>query len=125
MQRQKEEHHIFVIDDNEDVLEIINDVFEENDFNVTSFSSAGQALAALKINKPSLIVSDLNMPRMNGIEFLNAIRDICSEIPFIFLTANVSDDLKEKSKSLGVSGFVAKPFREEELIQETVKALKK
>jgi two-component system chemotaxis response regulator CheY len=63
-----------------------------------------------------LIVCDVNMPRMNGIEFLEKLSAIGAKIPVVMLTTEGQPELIQRAKSLGAKGWIVKPFKPEMLI---------
>ena len=66
---------------------------------------------------PDLVITDLNMPGMNGFEFLEALRKIEStkRVPVLMLTTETSPDMKAKGKALGLTGWIVKPFNPTQL----------
>ena len=81
-------------------------------YDVRSVYSGPEALAELEKEKPSLVLLDLNMPGMNGLEVLERIRDIegCEELPVVFLTADTSPETEAKIFAAGAMDFIAKPM---------------
>jgi two-component system chemotaxis response regulator CheY len=71
----------------------------------------GLALAGTE--RPDLILSDWNMPEMNGIDFLRALRGSGSTTPFYFVTSEGSDEMRETAAQAGAMGLIAKPFTAE------------
>jgi CheY-like chemotaxis protein len=86
----------------------------------TAVSDGLKALALVQENPEDfdLIISDLNMPTMNGLEFLRQLRDGGSKIPFIMLTGNHTADAVKNAASSGVSAYIAKPFSGVQLAQK-------
>lgn len=67
--------------------------------------------------RPDIILSDIHMPVMNGIEFITqAKKGDARFIPILVLTTETSDNMKQKGKAAGASGWLIKPFNEEELL---------
>ena len=69
-----------------------------------------EALALARANSPDLILSDWNMPEMNGIDFLKALRASGDTTPFCFVTSEGSDEMRETAAQAGALGLIAKPF---------------
>ncbi len=86
-----------------------------------------QALAALQLKSYDLIISDWEMPEMEGIDLLRKVRadDRLQHIPFIMLTANSSSENIDEANLMGVSAFLSKPFRSDPLLEKVEKLLKK
>ena len=103
---------ILVIEDVKEMSELICMYLNNADFNTTSFDSAEQALEYLENkNKPSLILLDLNLPGMSGLEFLKKFRsEINTSIPVIIVSARDSDEDIINGLGYGADDFVTKPF---------------
>jgi two-component system chemotaxis response regulator CheY len=70
-----------------------------------------------KATLPDLIITDLNMPVMNGLEFLKELRalDDTKKTPVLMLTTETKDELKQQGKALGLTGWIVKPFNPTQL----------
>ncbi len=120
--------YILVVDDEPDILETIVDSLEiEFDPKEVVIEKANNGVEALKmINadpKYDLIVTDLNMPEMDGIELTENIRKIELKTPVIVFTGHGDLEEKQRLNSLGVTAMVKKPYVEE-LIAEVSNSLK-
>jgi len=111
---------ILVVEDDLNLLEGIQTVLELENYEVISVENGRQALEVLKSTPrtPDLIVSDIMMPYMNGIELLREVRKERAwlKIPFIFLTALSEKPDIHRGKMLGVDDYLTKPFDAEDLI---------
>lgn len=107
---------ILVSEDNSEVREFIREQFE-NDYWVIEASNGKEALKLSEKEIPDLIISDLMMPEMDGMEFCKKLRmnEKTSHIPVIMLTAKASQDSKLESLESGIDAFITKPFKVEEL----------
>lgn len=76
-----------------------------------------QALEVFAAEKPDLILSDWNMPEMDGLELCTAIRDTGSRVPFGFVTSEHTPEMRERAKQAGASFLIAKPFTPDKLDQ--------
>jgi two-component system chemotaxis response regulator CheY len=74
-----------------------------------------QALALVQTEAPDLILSDWNMPEMNGIDCLTTLRGWGSTVPFGFVTSEGSDEMRRRAAAAGASFLIAKPFTPEAL----------
>jgi two-component system chemotaxis response regulator CheY len=92
------------------------------------YNSALKALEAIKSGEavPNLIITDLNMPDMNGFEFLEALREIESvkRVPTLMLTTESRDEMKQRGKKLGLTGWIVKPFNADQLKNAIVRVLR-
>ena len=72
-----------------------------------------EALAKVSTEAPDLVLSDWNMPEMNGIECLSALRAAGSAVPFGFVTSEGSDDMRARATAAGAAFLISKPFTPE------------
>ena len=120
---------ILVVDDFATMRKVIKNLLKQAGYkNITEAEDGVEALKVLKSEKVDFIISDWNMPNMNGLEFLKAVRadSELSSLPFLMVTA---EGLKENivlAIKAGVSGYIIKPFTADvlsEKIEKTVKSL--
>lgn len=118
MMRQKA--HILVVDDDPLLLELLSDTLTTIGHQTTAASDGQEALAHLKTTRFDLVITDVKMPNLDGIQLLRQIRLAYPSLPVLFISAYVSKDMLGDSMP---DGFLAKPFRinhVEELITETL-----
>jgi PAS domain S-box-containing protein len=111
--------HAFAIDDEPDARELLKRVLEDQGAVVTSFASAGDALIALKTSRPSVIVSDVGMPGMDGNQMIRSLRATESResrVPALALTAFARAEDRKRSLVAGFQAHLAKPFDVAELV---------
>jgi two-component system phosphate regulon response regulator PhoB len=110
--------HILVVDDEEDILELIGFNLARAGFEVTCVDSGEKALATARSTRPSLIVLDLMMPRVDGFEVCRRLRerDDTRHVPIIILTARDEDDDIVRGLEHGADDYVTKPFSPKVLI---------
>lgn len=109
---------ILIVDDSVSVRQVVARLLEGQGWK-TSFARDGQeALDRLSALTPDLIVLDVEMPRMNGYEFLSARRShpAYRKIPVIMLTSRSTAKYREKARGLGADGYVVKPFNDQEFL---------
>jgi CheY-like chemotaxis protein len=109
---------ILVIDDEPAILEIIQLRLEAADYEVTCAHHGLEALEKLKNMKPDLIILDLNMPKMGGIEFYQHICDSNSVPKFPVLVLTARANMERLFREFHVNGFIHKPFKGEQLLDE-------
>ncbi|MCK6579306.1 MAG: hybrid sensor histidine kinase/response regulator [Anaerolineae bacterium] len=110
---------ILVVEDDLNLLEGIQTVLELDHYAVVCAENGVQAVEVLRSSPlPDLIVSDIMMPQMDGIELLKAVRAVPEwvRIPFIFLTARGERQDIQRGKQLGVDDYLVKPFDAEDLV---------
>lgn len=118
---------VLVIEDEVTILENISDYLSMNDFQVYTATNGNDGFKlALSVN-PDIIISDIMMPGMNGLELLKSLRNDnnTAEIPLIFLTAKSEDNDLRMAMNLGADDYVKKPFRNSDLMASINTRLKK
>lgn len=104
---------VLVVDDEPDVVEILTYNLLKSGFHVTSAYSGKQALESALSNIPDLIIMDVRMPEMNGIETCREMRkiDVLKNIPILFLTADSDEYTTMSAFDAGASHFITKPIK--------------
>jgi PAS domain S-box-containing protein len=111
--------HAFIVDDEPDARELLRRVLEDQGAQVTTFSSAKDVLATLKTTRPSIIVSDIGMPGMDGFQLIRALRVSESRgdrVPALALTAFARSEDRKRSLAAGYQAHLSKPFDVGELV---------
>jgi PAS domain S-box-containing protein len=111
--------HVFAVDDEPDARDLLRTVLLDRGARVTSFASAGDALAALTTTKPTVLVCDIGMPTMDGYQLIRALRAAESRgerIPALALTAFARAEDRKRSLIAGYQAHLAKPFDVGELV---------
>ena len=106
---------ILVVDDEERLTSLLQAYLQQEGFQVLTASNGLEALEVIRRDPPDLIVLDIMMPEMDGVEFLKALRAQHST-PVILLTARVGDEDKVIGLELGADDYLTKPFRPRELL---------
>src|SRR5574343_414204 len=101
---------ILVVDDSALLRQISSETLTEAGYKVVQAENGQAGLACLKTVTPALIVSDLNMPLMNGLEFIRALRTQAAlqHIPVIMVTTELSDSLKQAGREAGATAWLTK-----------------
>jgi DNA-binding NtrC family response regulator len=107
---------ILVVDDNPGERLLLEEQLREWGFAPLLVETGAQVLKSLEDNQVSLIISDLHMSEMNGMQILTQSRELFPDIPFIMLTAHGTIDAAVASIKLGAIDFVQKPYNAEELL---------
>lgn len=105
---------ILIIDDDINVSTMVRFVLEDK-YDVAITTSALSAYKYISENRVDLILLDIKMPHINGIEALEEIKKICPEVIVIMMTAYDSNENRSKAKMLGAYGFIIKPFDVDDL----------
>jgi len=110
---------VIFIDDSETALASTKMVTDSMPIDVYQYLSATEALSAINSGSvtPDLVITDLNMPVMNGFEFLQEFRNIeaMKRLPVLMLTTETKAEMKQKGKALGLTGWIVKPFNPTQL----------
>jgi len=107
--------HILVVDDERRIAEIVRDYLERAGYRVTTAGNGVDALAVARAHQPDLIVLDLGLPQMDGLDFTRTLRKH-SSVPIIMLTARVDESDTLIGLELGADDYVTKPFSPKELV---------
>jgi two-component system chemotaxis response regulator CheY len=110
--------NVLIVDDSSTMRKIVTRSLRQAGFAVDEIFEAGdgiEGLNALGANKVDLILSDINMPNMDGLEFVKAVRAKGSKVPIMMITTEGGEDVINEAISSGASGSIRKPFTPEQL----------
>lgn len=109
---------ILVVDDNDDSVRIIQAVLESNGYAVRVAKSGKDALDRVKEEVPQLILLDVMMPEMSGMEVLERVRNSAqtAQVPVILLTAKAQDEDVIAGYQVGADYYITKPFTSKQLL---------
>ncbi|MEH3115857.1 two-component regulator propeller domain-containing protein [Pedobacter terrae] len=116
-------HSILVVDDNPEIIDYIKQIFQDN-FKIYKAENGTEGLKICKEFLPDIVISDVNMDDLNGIELCKAIKEdsALSHIPVILLTGDPSPEVKLKGIEVGAYDFIGKPF-DKELFTAKIKSI--
>jgi two-component system response regulator HydG len=100
---------ILIVDDEPLIAEVLGEHFKPR-YEIETAMNGTDALAAVLRQRPDLMLLDINMPRMNGVEVLKDVKKIDESIPVIMVTANEQVSLAADALKSGAFGYVPKPF---------------
>ena len=106
---------ILIVDDEPRIAEIARDYLENAGFRVATAGNGADALARIRASRPDLVVLDLALPGMDGLDVARAVRRN-SNVPIIMLTARVDETDRVAGLELGADDYVTKPFSPRELV---------
>lgn len=115
---------ILVIDDELELCELLKEVLEKTGYHVSIAVSSREGLNLVKKSEPDLIICDMIMDGMDGIDFLGKVREERKNIPVIIMSAYGSYDKVVQALELGAQDFIAKPFRPNAVVDIVKKVLK-
>jgi two-component system KDP operon response regulator KdpE len=115
--------HILVVDDEPQILRAIRTILTEKQFRVTTASRGEEGLTLAATNEPDLIILDLGLPDMDGVEVCARLRE-WTQIPIIILSVRDSEREKVAALDMGADDYLTKPFGIEELLARVRVALR-
>ena len=109
---------VMLVDDSRTVLMSMSAILTKSGFDVVTASDGSDALAKLDAARPNLIISDLNMPTMDGLEFVREARKrpAVRFTPILMLTTESAQAKRAEAKAAGATGWLVKPVGPDELI---------
>jgi CheY-like chemotaxis protein len=117
---------ILVIDDDAAVRETVQQILETAGYGVTCAEDGERGLEVFRAHRPDLVVTDLMMPKREGIETMLMVRRELTDAPIIVISGGarlVNYDYLELARALGANAVLAKPFEPDELIEAVVSCL--
>lgn len=118
--------HILVVEDSSTTRSMIRAALEEiEDFSSVEAGTGFEALKTLPTQNFDLIITDINMPDINGLELISFVKDHPSykDIPLLIVSTERSEEDMKRGMELGASGYITKPFRPEDLREIVKKTL--
>ena len=114
---------VMIIDDEPDVLEILKEFLEFLDYQTVTFRDPNIAISSFKAGIYDLIITDINLPEINGFALIKKIREIDQTIPIIVITGYIENFAKENIFSKGANAYIEKPFNFNQLKSTIEKTL--
>lgn len=110
---------LLVVDDSVTVRQVLQMTLANAGFNVVEAEDGHDALNKLAENSVDMLITDLNMPNMDGLELIKQVRQNRSHrfTPIVMLTTESSEDKKLAGREAGASGWIVKPFKPEQLLK--------
>ncbi len=101
---------VLVVDDEPDFVELLQEFLTAKGYEVISAENGEEALRKVKEERPHLILLDVRMPNMNGLEVLRRVREIDHEVGVIMVTAVSEEDTGRQALKLGAFDYITKPL---------------
>lgn len=110
---------VLAVDDSRTMRDMINLALSSEGFDVSLAEDGKHGLEVLENIDPDVIITDINMPRMDGFGFIDALRERedTKTIPILVLTTESSADLKARAREAGATGWIVKPFAQDKLVR--------
>ena len=119
------EKTILTVDDSSTVRLVLSATLKEAGYKVIEAKDGQDAIEKLEKGKVNMLITDLNMPKVDGIDLIRHVRrnPACRFMPIIMLTTEADDTKRQEGKAAGASGWIVKPFKPEQLIGVVKKVL--
>jgi len=116
---------ILIVDDSASMRQLVTLTLNNAGFNVIQAKDGKDGVNKFSRDKMDLVITDLNMPVMDGIEMIRQIRSGNSHqfVPIILLTTESQEEKKKQGKQAGATGWIVKPFKPEQLVAVAKKVL--
>lgn len=111
---------VLTVDDSKTMRDMVRFTLKGAGFNVVEAEDGVQALSVLESNKVDLIITDINMPNMDGVTLVKRVRGgggVHRAVPILVLTTEGGDAKKADGKAAGATGWIVKPFTPDKLVQ--------
>ncbi len=117
---------ILTVDDSVSIRQMVSFTLKNEGYEVVEAVDGADGLSKIKEQTVHMIITDLNMPNMDGIELIRSARGIDDYkfIPIIMLTTESQDSKKKEGREAGATGWIVKPFKPEQLVGVVKKVLK-
>jgi len=118
---------ILAVDDMRSMRELVKSVLEKQGHTVTIMDDGDSALSFARTASVDLVISDINMPKMTGLELITELRNLpnYANTPILMLTTEDAAEKKQTARSAGANGWIQKPFNPERLISAVNTTLSK
>jgi two-component system, chemotaxis family, chemotaxis protein CheY len=125
VRRENNMARILAVDDSPSMLRMVTLTLASAGHSVAQATDGREALAAARVEAFDVVVTDVNMPNMDGIELVHELRGLPAyrHVPLLILTTEATADRKQQGKNAGATGWLVKPFNPERLLAVVEKVL--
>ncbi len=116
---------VLSVDDSASVRQMVKLTLTGAGYQVIQANDGAEGLAKARETAVDMVVTDINMPNMNGLALIRELRQLPSYkgVPIIFLTTESDEGMKREAKAAGATGWITKPFQQEQLVAVVKKVL--
>jgi len=109
---------VLAVDDSKPMLAMLSSCLEKGGHRVVKAVDGVQALTQLREHHPDMVITDLNMPNMDGLEFIEAARQdpAGNAVPILLLTTETAQALKDRAREVRATGWLTKPFDPDQIL---------
>ncbi len=101
---------VLVVDDEQDAVDLLSEFLTAKGYEVTTARDGEEALKRVKEDRPHLILLDVRMPKMNGLEVLQRVKEIDKEVGVIMVTAVNEEEVGRRALQMGAFDYIVKPL---------------
>ena len=116
---------ILLVDEKTTILSVLTSILGRKGYKIISAGDATEALEIMKTNKVKLVISNVDLPGLSGIELLKRIKADYPGTPVIIITSRAWKSRQKDVSAIGADGFIAKPFRSDEILYQVKTLLDK
>ena len=115
---QMSETKVLIVDDESFIINLLKNGLTENGFDVITADNGFDAILAVEEHKPDVVITDIMMPRLTGLEFLKALKSnpATTDVPVFLISAMDQADMVQEGLDLGAADYITKPFKINEII---------
>ena len=114
---------ILIVDDSETIRQRVSGALESAGFSTLTAKDGIEGLVSVQQETPAMVILDVNMPRMNGLDMLEQLDLKTSGVPVLMLTTEVQPSLMARAKKAGARGWMVKPVNLEQLVETVRKVI--
>jgi two-component system chemotaxis response regulator CheY len=109
---------ILTVDDSPSIRQMVKLTLSAAGYQIAEAGNGAEGLAKAKSTPIHMVITDLNMPVMDGLTFIRELRKLSTHrgIPIVFLTTESDGDIKRQAKEAGATAWIVKPFQQEQLV---------
>lgn len=115
----KDNRHVYVIDDDEGIRDILKSMLEQESYEVNAFENGKDAISKMKQNNPAMILLDYYLPGEKAENIVKDVKNIKRDVPIVLMSANLT--LLQSIEKIGAEEFMEKPFSRDALLQVVTK----
>ncbi len=104
-------HRILIVDDDENLLKLLRETLEAIGYTALSATNGVSAIQLVKSNQVDLVIADISMPEMDGLQLLQQIKEFNPRLPVLLITGVNMNNIKDRVYQYGADAFLDKPFR--------------
>lgn len=110
---------ILAVDDSASMRNMLSDCLRKGGHDVVEAADGREALDRLRESQPDMVITDLTMPVMDGLDFIEAARseDCGRNLPMLLLTTETAEHMKARARAIGATGWLTKPFDPDQVLR--------